>query len=273
MTAATTTPPSGSDPNTAAERTPASKGGPLAAHNADAGEIAQFDRIAADWWDPAGPFKPLHDLAPARLGFIRAEIDDHFHTDPRRLRPLKGRRVLDVGCGGGLVTEPLARLGGEVTGIDLGAATVAVAQHHADQADLAIAYRAAAIEDLVAEGATFDVVTCLEVIEHVPDAPAFAEAVASVVAPGGLLIMSTINRTAKAYALAIIGAEYVLGWLDRGTHDWSKFVTPRELTNALEQAGLSVDSRTGLTLDPMTARWQTSDDLDVNYMLAARRPA
>ncbi|MGF1649068.1 MAG: bifunctional 2-polyprenyl-6-hydroxyphenol methylase/3-demethylubiquinol 3-O-methyltransferase UbiG, partial [Hyphomicrobiaceae bacterium] len=204
---------------------------------------------------------------------IRETINRAFNTDSRSLRPLTGRTVLDVGCGGGLVTEPLARLGGTVMGIDPGHETVQVAATHAGAVGLDIAYRAATADEIAAEGRTFDLVTCLEVLEHVPEPEALVGTLASLVAPGGCLILSTINRTAKSYALAIVGAEMVLRWLPRGTHDWNRFIAPEELANWVEGAGLAILDRTGTVFDPLSGTWAVShSDLDVNYMVAAISP-
>lgn len=239
----------------------------------DEAEIARFSAMAAEWWDPTGKFKPLHKFNPARLGYFKAEICRHFGRDEKALDALAGLTLVDIGCGGGLVAEPLARLGAEVTGIDASERNIGVAQLHAEQSGLGIDYRATTAEDLAASGAHYDVVLALEIVEHVADVPFFLGEAARLVRPGGLMIVSTLNRTPKAFALAIVGAEYVLGWLPRGTHDWKKFVTPRELEDALTAAGLTVVDIAGVTLDVFRDRWAVNHgDTDVNYMVTARRP-
>jgi 2-polyprenyl-6-hydroxyphenyl methylase/3-demethylubiquinone-9 3-methyltransferase len=236
-------------------------------------EVKRFAALAAEWWDPNGKFRPLHKLGPARLAFIRQEIVRHFALTSGGLRPFEGLSVLDIGCGGGLVSEPVARLGGSVTGIDPAAENIEAARRHASSQGLTIDYRASLVEDLVAEGRTFDCVLCLEVVEHVPDVAAFLATCAKLVRPGGLMILSTINRTLKAYGLAIVGAEYILRWLPVGTHQWERFVTPDELARHAEAAGLAVSAREGLVYNPLTDAWSLSQDLDVNYMASAARPA
>lgn len=241
-----------------------------AAPNIDDAEVARFSRLSAEWWDPNGKFKPLHALAPARLRFIRDAIDTHFDTAFDVRKPLTGRRVLDVGCGGGLVSEPLARMGGKVTAIDPSKENIGIAKAHAAQSGVVVDYRAVTAEELVKNGETFDVVTCLEVIEHVPAPDAFVETLAQLIEPRGCLILSTLNRTMKSYALAIVGAEYVLGWLERGTHDWNRFLTPDELSAFAEAAGLETFEGAGIVFNPLTRAWTVSSDMDVNYMLAVR---
>ena len=239
----------------------------------DASEVRRFGDLAAEWWDPKGKFRPLHKLGPARLAFIRQEIVRHFARAHGGLRLFDGLSVLDIGCGGGLVSEPVARLGATVTGIDPAPENIAAASAHAASQVLAIDYRACRVEDLVAEGRTFDCVLCLEVVEHVPDVAAFLSECAKLVRPGGLMILSTINRTVKAYALAIVGAEYILRWLPVGTHQWERFVTPDELARHAAAAGLAISHREGLVYNPLTDAWSLSADLDVNYMASAGRPA
>ncbi|WP_072387478.1 bifunctional 2-polyprenyl-6-hydroxyphenol methylase/3-demethylubiquinol 3-O-methyltransferase UbiG [Hyphomicrobium sp. CS1BSMeth3] len=239
----------------------------------DDAEVKRFAALAAEWWDPNGKFRPLHKLGPARLAFVRQEIVRHFPQATGGLRPFAGLTVLDIGCGGGLVSEPMARLGASVTGIDPAAENIEAARRHADGQGLTIDYRSALVEDLVAEGRTFDCVLCLEVVEHVPDVAAFIATCAKLVRPGGLMILSTINRTLKSYALAIVGAEYILRWLPVGTHQWDRFVTPDELTRHAEAAGLATSAREGLVYNPLTDAWSLSQDLDVNYMASASRPA
>jgi 2-polyprenyl-6-hydroxyphenyl methylase/3-demethylubiquinone-9 3-methyltransferase len=238
----------------------------------DPDEVARFSAMARDWWDPSGPLAPLHRLNPTRLAWIRDRIADHFGSDPNA-QPAKGLRVLDIGCGGGLVTEPLARMGADVTGIDPAVENITIARHHADGEGLAIDYRAETAEALAARGETFDVVLILEVVEHVADFPAFVRTAGALVRPGGLLLASTINRTLKAWALAIVGAEYVLRWLPRGTHSYDKLVTPNELASALVAGGLEVTGETGVMYVPLADRWRLTSDMDVNYMMAATRLA
>lgn len=240
----------------------------------DPEEIDRFARLAGKWWDPEGEFRPLHKLGPARLSFIRTHLIRHFGRPERSVKPLSKLAILDVGCGGGLISEPLARLGACVTGIDPAKENIAAAIRHAEPQDLRIDYRACRIEDLVEEHAHFDAVVCLEVVEHVPDPQAFITSCAALVKPGGLFITSTINRTLKSYALAIVGAEYILRWLPVGTHQWDRFVTPEELTRYCEAAGLQQPTFEGLMYSPFTDRWSLAADTDVNYMAAAaKRPA
>ena len=246
---------------------------PLTPSTLDPAEVERFGRMAAEWWDPKGKFKPLHELGPARMGYLRDEIVRHFGRPAGAERPLSGLSIIDIGCGGGLVSEPLTRMGANVTGIDPGSDTIAAARAHAVSQELVIDYRVARIEEIAARGETFDVVTCLEVVEHIPDVAAFLASCAKVVRPGGLLIASTINRTVASYALAIVAAEYVLGWLPRGTHDWNRFVRPEEMSIYLARAGLEAPRFTGLALDPIRDRWSLSSDTAVNYFAAAgKRP-
>ena len=239
----------------------------------DAAEVDRFAALASEWWDPKGKFRPLHRLGPARLAFVRREIVRHFGLALADRKLLKGLRILDIGSGGGLISEPLARLGAEVVGIDPAPENVAAARAHAATQGLKIDYRAATVEDLAAEKALFDVAVCLEVVEHVPDPGKFIAACAALVRPDGLLILSTINRTLKAYALAIVGAEYLMGWLPRGTHQWERFVTPDELANHLGAAGCTAPALEGLVYDPFGDQWTAGADLSVNYMAAAAKPA
>jgi len=238
----------------------------------DHSEIARFSAIAAEWWDPNGKFRPLHRIGPARLAYIRQEMERHFGLSTTGLRVFTGYRILDVGCGGGLIAEPLARLGGTVTAIDPANESIAVARAHAAEQGLAIDYRACRVEELAAQGVTFDVVTCLEVLEHVPDVAGFLATCARLVRPGGLLALSTINRTVKAYALAIVGAEYILRWLPVGTHQWQRFITLDELTRHVTAAGLEAPRFEGLVYDPFRDRWGLGADTDVNYMACAAKP-
>lgn len=239
----------------------------------DPAEVARFSRIAAEWWDPNGKFRPLHQLGPVRMAFLRREAVRHFSLDDRALRPLSGLTAIDVGCGGGLVSEPLSRLGATVTAIDPSPETIAAARHHAAGQGLAIDYRAERIEEVAAAGRTFDLVVSLEVLEHVPDPAAFVKLLASVTRPGGLVVVSTLNRTLKAWLLAIVGAEYVLRWLPAGTHQWDRFITPDELTRFATTAGLAPGRAAGLLYNPLTGSWTLGPDTDVNYLMAATRPA
>jgi 2-polyprenyl-6-hydroxyphenyl methylase/3-demethylubiquinone-9 3-methyltransferase len=240
--------------------------------NIDDAEVARFRAIAAEWWDERGKFRPLHQIGPARLEFVRDELIRHFSLKPG-LKPLAGLRLLDIGCGGGLISEPLTRLGGTVTGIDPGAENIAIARSHAEPQGLAIDYRATTAEALLAAGETFDAVVCLEVVEHVPDVGAFLKTCAGLVRPGGMMILSTINRTLKSYALAIVAAEYVLGWLPRGTHQWDRFVTPDELARFLADAGMSPPRFGGMAYAPLRDAWSLTTDTDVNYLAASAKPA
>ena len=235
----------------------------------DPAEIARFAALAESWWDPAGKFKPLHRLNPLRLGFLRDRLTAHFRRDSAALRPFEGLRLLDIGCGGGLVAEPMARLGFAVTGIDAAGETIATARSHAEQSGLAIDYRAMAAETLAASGERFDVVLALEIVEHVADLDAFLAAAAALMRPGGAFVAATLNRTTKSYLFAIIGAEYVLGWLPRGTHEWRKFVRPSELAAVLRRNRLRVETIAGVTYNPLRESWSLSTDLDVNYMVLA----
>jgi len=230
-----------------------------------------IDRFAAnaDWWDPRGSFAPLHRINPARIDFIRARLLAHFRRDPASLRPFAGLRLADIGCGGGLAAEPMARLGFSVTGIDAGTEAVAAARTHAEASGLAIDYRVMDIEALAQTGERFDVVLGLEIAEHVADRDAFFAALGGLVAPGGMFIGATLNRTLRAFALAIVGAEYLFGWLRRGTHDWQRFVRPSEFVLGLRRNGLATTAVVGLGYDCISSGWSETDDLSVNYMLAA----
>jgi 2-polyprenyl-6-hydroxyphenyl methylase/3-demethylubiquinone-9 3-methyltransferase len=239
----------------------------------DPAEVARFDALARDWWDQRGPMAVLHKFNPVRLAFVRDEACAHFGRDPRRMRALSGLSLVDIGCGGGVLSEPLARLGAEVTGLDPAPANIAVARAHAEKSGLAIDYREETIEAIVAAGRRFDIVLAMEVVEHVADVDAFVAACCAAVKPDGLLVMATLNRTLKSYALAIVGAEYLLRWLPKGTHDWEKFVTPAELGTAIEAHGFTVGAETGVVFNPLTGRWSAARDMDVNYMLVASRSA
>jgi 2-polyprenyl-6-hydroxyphenyl methylase/3-demethylubiquinone-9 3-methyltransferase len=236
-------------------------------------EIAKFAAMADEWWDPRGKFKPLHKFNPVRLGYVRDKAISHFDKDGSVRRPLEGLSMLDIGCGGGLLSEPLARLGATVVGIDAGEKNVRIAALHAEQSGLEIDYRATTAEALAASGAQFDIVLNMEVVEHVDNVPLYMKSCANLVKPGGLLFTATINRTPRAYALAIVGAEYVLGWLPKGTHDFSKFLTPDEIATLVKRNGLSVIDRTGVVFHPLADEWRPSRDLGVNYMVLAAKPA
>jgi 2-polyprenyl-6-hydroxyphenyl methylase / 3-demethylubiquinone-9 3-methyltransferase len=244
---------------------------PAPAGTVDQDEVARFSRHAAQWWDARGPMAALHKFNPVRLAYIRDCAAEHFSRDPARLDSLAGLRVLDIGCGGGILSEPLARLGARVVGIDPSDSNITVARHHAERSGLTIDYRAVAAEALAQSGDIFDIVLAMEVVEHVADLGVFIEIAASMVAPGGLLFIATLNRTAKSFALAIVGAEYILRWLPRGTHRWEKFVTPNELEIAIEQGGLNVVDETGVVYNLFADRWQLSADTDVNYMVVAEK--
>jgi 2-polyprenyl-6-hydroxyphenyl methylase/3-demethylubiquinone-9 3-methyltransferase len=244
---------------------------PEDASTIDPAEVARFERVAQTWWDPKGPMRALHKFNPVRLAYIRDEACRRFGRDPKEVRPLEGLSVLDVGCGGGLLSEPLARLGASVTGLDPAPTNIAVAQRHAERSGIPVSYRSETVESVVAAGGRFDAVLAMEVVEHVTDVPAFVRACGAVVKPGGILVMATLNRTLRAFGLAIVGAEYVLGWLPRGTHQWEKFVTPDELTTAIEAAGLAVADLRGVAYNPLRDQWALSRDTSVNYMVLAVR--
>ncbi len=235
----------------------------------DPDEVAKFAAMADAWWDPGGKFRPLHQLNPVRLRFIRDRVCAHLGRDPLEPRPLEGLRLLDVGCGGGLLCEPLTRLGARVTGIDAAGENIGIAGHHAAGAGLEIDYRHATAEDLARAGESFDVVVNMEVVEHVAAPGAFLETCASLVAPGGSSVIATLNRTPKSFLLAIVGAEYVLRWLPRGTHDWRKFLRPSELAAHLRGTGLEIEVMTGVDYNPLDTSWRLSRGLEVNYMVFA----
>jgi len=237
----------------------------------DEAELEKFREIAERWWDVAGPMAPLHRLNPVRIDWIVERTCAAFARPRQDRTPLAGLRVLDVGCGGGLLAEPLRRLGAEVTAIDAEPATIDVARRHAAESGLAIDYRATTVEALAAGGERFDVVTALEVIEHVSEPEILVESLAAVTKPGGLVVMSTISRTAAGFLLGIVAAEYVLRWLPRGTHRWSKFLKPAELTRLLRAAGLRPTGLTGIAWNPGYQRFERTRNVDVNYMLAAVR--
>jgi 2-polyprenyl-6-hydroxyphenyl methylase / 3-demethylubiquinone-9 3-methyltransferase len=237
----------------------------------DPEEIERFAAKANTWWDPEGSFRPLHQLNPTRLGFIRRQLVAHFGRDSSSLRPFDGLTLLDIGCGGGLIAEPMSRLGFAVTGVDADAEAIAVARAHSEGTGLTVEYRIATVESIAASGLCFDVVLALEVIEHVADPAVFIRYVSTVVKKGGAFIAATLNRTTRSFALGIIGAEYVLRWLPRGTHDWRKFIRPSELVLDLRRHGFSPTEITGVSYDWARGDWGLSRDLEVNYMVAAVR--
>ncbi len=243
------------------------------ARTIDQAEVARFSRLAGQWWDPRGPMAALHKFNPVRLAYIRDHAAAHFGRDAKALDSLAGLRVLDIGCGGGILSEPLARLGASVTGVDPSGSNIAVAQQHAAQSGLPIDYRNTSAEALAEAVEGFDVVLAMEVVEHVTDVGFFVAVAAEMVRPGGLLFVATLNRTVKSFALAIVGAEYILRWLPRGTHQWDKFVTPNELEIAIEQSGLVMTGETGVIYNLLADRWQLSTDMDVNYMVVAEKAA
>jgi 2-polyprenyl-6-hydroxyphenyl methylase / 3-demethylubiquinone-9 3-methyltransferase len=236
------------------------------------GEVARFEALGDAWWDSDGPMAPLHRLNPVRISWARDLIVRHFKRGAPVGVPLTGVDLLDVGCGAGLFAEPLARLGADVTGVDPAPAAIEAARRHAEETGATLAYRMGTVEELAAEERQFDVVSAMEVIEHAADPKPFVAAAASLVKPGGLFLASTLNRTLKSFALAIVGAEYVLRWLEPGTHRWEQFVTPRELTGFARAAGLRRLSLRGIVYDPFSARWRLSSDLGVNYLFAATKP-
>ena len=238
----------------------------------DADEVARFDRLAAEWWDPRGKMGVLHKFNPVRLGFIKEAACNRFGRDGKQLDSLKGLRILDIGCGGGILSEPLARMGAEMVGADPAVANIEAARLHAAEGGLAIDYRVTTAEELADAGERFDVVLAMEVVEHVADVSLFVRRCAEMVKPGGMMVAATLNRTIKSFALAIVGAEYVLRWLPRGTHSWDKFVTPDELEAAMERHGLRVVDETGVIYNLLADRWQLSTDMDVNYMVTAEKP-
>ena len=239
----------------------------------DPSEVAKFEAMAAEWWNPDGKFKPLHMMNPVRLDYITTQIAGEFDRDLTTEAPFAGLRILDIGCGGGLLCEPMARLGATGGGVDAAPRNIPVAQTHAAQSGLDIDYRHGAAEALAETGDQFDVVLNMEVVEHVADPLAYLTACRQLLRPGGLHLCSTINRNAKSFAMAIVGAEWVMRWLPKGTHDWQKFITPDELYELMRQAGLTPVDRKGYVFNPVSWRWSISDrDLSVNYVTAALRP-
>ena len=239
----------------------------------DPAEVAKFEAMAAEWWDPQGKFKPLHMMNPVRLDYITRQIAAEFGRDLTQPAPFAGLRLLDIGCGGGLLSEPMARLGAEVVGADAAAGNIPVARVHAEEQGLAIDYRHTTAEALVVGAEIFDVVLAMEIVEHVADPQAFIATCRDLLKPGGLMIASTINRNAKSFMAAIVGAEWVMRWLPKGTHDWAKFITPEELFLQISQAGLTPVDKKGFVFNPVSWQWSLSDrDLSVNYVTASVRP-
>lgn len=245
----------------------------MTATTVDPEEISRFSAMAETWWDPNGPMKPLHQLTPARMRYLKSRIVGHFGRDGQGATPLKGLSVLDIGCGGGLVAEPMARLGGAVTAVDAAGDNIRAARAHATGLGLQIDYRHDTAEALVSKGETFDVVLALEIVEHVADVGLFVTSVAKLVRPGGMVIFSTLNRTPKAWALAVFGAERVMRWLPVGTHSHAKFVKPSELAGHFRHSGLELVDLTGLVFSPLSGWSLNSRDLDVNYFATATRSA
>ena len=237
----------------------------------DPAEIERFSALADAWWDPEGDFRPLHRFNPVRLEYIRRQVCTHFKRDPLNLNTLEGLSVLDIGCGGGLVAEPIARMGARTSAIDASMKNIEVARLHANQSGLDITYRVSTAEKLASEKAQFDIVLALEIIEHVADIDLFVSSCTTLIKPGGLIIFATLNRTAKAFLFAIIGAEYVLRWLPRGTHRWDRFVKPSELVQSLIRQNLNMASISGISYNPLNDVWRLSKDLAVNYMLCAEK--
>ena len=243
-------------------------------HTVDVKEIENFTRDSSRWWDLDGPFRPLHRLNPVRLAYIKDRICEHYGRDTQNLKPYKGLSILDIGCGGGLVCEPMARLGADVTGIDADANAISIAQSHAAGGGLSIEYKALSSDDLLKGKKRFDVVLALEIVEHVADVDGFVRHCVELCKPGGLIVLSTLNRTPKSFVLGKVAAEYVLGWVPKGTHDWKKFLRPSELGRAVRQAGAEIQNIEGMTFNALRGEFVRSPrDLDVNYFLSAIKPA
>jgi 2-polyprenyl-6-hydroxyphenyl methylase/3-demethylubiquinone-9 3-methyltransferase len=245
---------------------------PALTSSIDPAEVAKFSALAAQWWDPSGKFAPLHKFNPVRLSFIRGQAAARFSRDPRALAPFEGLSLLDIGCGGGLLSEPMARMGFAVTGADASEKNIGTARAHAAQSGVGVSYRATTAETLAEEGQCFDVVLNMEVVEHVADVDAYLSACARLVKPGGITIVATLNKTLKSLALAKVAAEYVLGWMPPGTHDWNRFIPPDHLRQKLEDSGLTVLKTQGVSFDVLTWDWRLSSDVDVNYIIVAGRP-
>ena len=243
-----------------------------ASASVDPAELARFERLGAQWWDPRGPMRPLHKMNPVRVDWIRERVEHQFPGRDEAAGPLTGLKILDIGCGAGLLSEALAELGASVTGIDPSVGNIGIAQRHAEASALAIDYRAESAESLAAAGERFDVVCAMEVVEHVVDVPSFVGTAASLVAPGGLFFASTLNRTLKSFGLAIVGAEYLLRWVPKGTHQWEKFVTPAELDAVMRDGGLRPAERAGMAYLPLVDAWRITRNCDVNYMVSALQP-
>ena len=237
----------------------------------DPKDVAKFSAIADEWWDPEGKFKPLHQFNPIRLQFIRDRLCDHFDRDPLSMQPLKGLRVLDVGCGGGLIAEPLARMGAKVTGIDASEKNTITAQVHAAESGLNIDYKATTVEELAAVGDIFDAIISLEVVEHVANFELFIKGCADLMGVNSAILIATLNRTPKSFAFGIVGAEYIMRWLPRGTHNWRKFIRPSELTSALRRNRVVTEEIAGLSFNPFTNKWRVNNDVSVNYVIFGKK--
>ena len=252
---------------------PDNQTGKPSASSVDPDEISRFGALSDRWWAADGEFSALHRLNPVRLAYIRDRAVAHFNGDEGSLRPLSGLKVLDLGCGGGILSEPLHRMGADLVSIDASEDGIRAAREHAQANGLDMDYRCTTAEALAASGETFDIVVAMEIIEHVADVDGFVDTCIALLKPGGLFFAATLNRTPKSYALAIVGAEYLLRWVPRGTHDWRKFVRPSELARGLRRNGLKTDDVSGVTLDIASGEWRKSDDTAVNYMLAGHKPA
>jgi len=245
----------------------------LNSQTVDKDEIERFSRIAEEWWDENGKFRPLHRMGPLRVQYVRDQICNHWLRDPDQIKPFLGLSLIDIGCGGGLLSEPMTRMGAKVTGIDAAEKNIKVAALHAEKMGLAVDYQCATPEMLAAKGQLFDVVLALEIVEHVADVPAFLNACTALLKPGGILFMSTLNRTLKSYAFAIAGAEYLLRWLPRGTHEWQKFLKPSELCAGLRKERMQIAHMAGMVFSPLKNEWRLAEkDMDVNYIVTATKP-